>query len=143
MKTPSLEDVPFRLLLVALWAVMWGGVGVSNAVIRLNEASLGFTQMLLAVNAGVIGAALFTLAILLFTTAPFVRKLAVGVFVVLAVAQALRANPYDVVAIVTVALHLTAALTLVFTRQYFTTERVEVPNDAAAARGSRPPRLRR
>lgn len=135
MKTPSLEEVPFRLLLVALWAVTWGGVGVYNAVLRLNEASLGFTQMLLAVNAGVIGAALLALAILLFTTAPFVRKLSVGAFVILAVAQALRANPYDVVAIATVALHLTAALTLVFTRQYFTTERVEVPDEGASRFG--------
>lgn len=135
MKTPSLEEVPFRLMLVALWGVTWGGVGVRNAVLRLNEASLGFTQFLLAVNAGVIGAALLALAVLLFTTAPFVRKLAVGAFVVLAVAHALRANPYDLAAIVTVALHLTASLTLVFTRQYFTPDRVEVPDDGASRFG--------
>lgn len=135
MKTPSLEEVPFRLLLVALWAVTWGGVGVYNAVLRLNEASLGFTGFLLAVNAGVIGVALLTLAVLLFTTAPFVRKLAVGAFVILGVTEALRANPNDVVAIGTVAVHLTAALVLVFTRRYFETERVEVPDEGASRFG--------
>lgn len=131
MKTPSLEEVPFRLMLVALWAVLWGGIGVYNAVLRLNEATLGFTGFLLAANAAVIGVALLTLAVLLFTTTPFVRKLAVCAFVVLAVAEALRANPYDVVAIGTVALHLTAALVLVFTRRFFERDRVEVTEGAS------------
>lgn len=135
MKTPSLEEVPFRLLLVATWAVTWGGVAVYNAVIRLSEASLGLTGLLLAVNAGVIGTALLALAVLLFTTKPFVRTVAVGTFVVLAVTEAFHASGFDVVAIGTVALHLTAAIVLVFTREYFRTERVEVPEDGATSFG--------
>jgi hypothetical protein len=131
MKTPSLEEVPFRLLLVATWAVGWGGVAIYNAVLRLNEASLGFTGLLLAVNAGVIGTALLTLAVLLFTTTPFVRKVAVLTFVILAVAEAFHATAFDVVALGTVALHLTAAIVLVFTRDYFRAERVDVPDDGA------------
>ncbi len=135
MKTLSLEDVPFQLILVALWAVTWGGVAVYNAVVRLNEASLGFVEVLLAVNAAVIGVALLALAVLLFTSAPFVRKLAIGAFVVLSVSEALRATPNDVTAVGTIALHLTAALVLVFTRRYFETERVEVSDEGAARFG--------
>lgn len=135
MKTPSLEDVPFRLTLVSLWAVLWGGVAVYNAVLRLNEASLGFVGFLLAANAAVIGAALLTLAVLLFTSAPFVRKMTIGVFVILGVSEAFQATPTDVVAVATVALHLMAALVLVFTRQYFRTERAEVSDDGASRFG--------
>jgi hypothetical protein len=135
MKTLSLEDVPFRLTLVALWAVTWGGAAVYNAVVRLNEASPEFLEFLLAANAAVIGVALLTLAVLLFTSAPVVRKLAVGAFVVLGVSEALRATPDDVVALGTVALHLTAALVLVYTRRYFETERVEAPDEGATRFG--------
>lgn len=135
MERPMLEDIPFRLMLVALWAVTWGGIGVYDAMVRLTEAPRGVTQFLLAVDAGVIGATLFVIAFLLLASAPFIRKLAVGTFVILAVAQALRADPSEVVAIAPVALHLIAALTLVLTRQYFRTERAEVADGGASRFG--------
>jgi hypothetical protein len=135
MRTPSLEDVPFRLLLVATWAMAWGGVAVYNAVLRLNETEVGFVGLLLAANAAVVGTALLTLAVLLFTSKPFVRKVAVGTFVVLAVTEAFHASAFDVVAIATVSLHLTAAVVLVFTREFFRSDRVTVPEDGATRFG--------
>lgn len=131
----SLEDIPFRLLVVATWTVAWGGAAVWKAAVRLNASSEGFIQFLLAVNAAVIGIALLALAALLFTTAPFVRKIAVGTFVVLAITEAFNATAFDVVAIATVTLHLTAAIVLVFTRRFFEKDRVEVPDEGATKFG--------
>ncbi|MFB6167427.1 MAG: hypothetical protein ABEJ43_01115 [Haloferacaceae archaeon] len=131
MKTSSLDEVPFRLLLVATWAVTWGGAAVYRAVLRLNDASLEFTGLLLAVNAGVIGMALFALAVLLFTPKPVVRKVAVLTFVILAITEAYNATAFDVMALGTIGLHLTAAIILVYTRGYFRSDRVDIPEDGA------------
>ncbi|ESS07087.1 MAG: hypothetical protein A07HB70_00646 [uncultured archaeon A07HB70] len=138
MKIASPEDVPFRLLLVVVWAMVWGANGVMDAIDAL-AAGGGVPQYFLAFQAGVLGAVLLVLAVLMFTTAPLVRVFSVLAFVALAAVEALGvslATP-DPVAVGTVALHLAAAAVLLVTRRQYERERVEVPEDGATRFGVR------
>ncbi len=138
MKFASPEDVPFRLLLVILWAVVWGANGVMGAIDALAGGG-GVPQYLLAFQAGVFGAVILVLAVLLFTTAPLVRAFSVVAFAALAAVEALGlslATP-DPTVVGTVALHLAAAAVLLVTRRQYERERVEVPEDGATQFGVR------
>lgn len=138
MKVASPEDVPFRLLLVILWAMLWGANGVMEAINAL-AAGGGVPQYFLAFQAGVFGAVVLVLAVLLFTTTPLVRAFSVVAFAGLAVVEAVGlsvASP-DPVTVGTVALHLVAAAVLLVTRRQYERERVEVPEDDAVEFGVR------
>ena len=136
MKVHSLEDVPFRLLLVATWAVAWGAMTVFDAIQTLHAAGGSFGRYVFAFSGGVFGAVVLVLAVLLFTTAPFVRKATVCAFVALAVGEAFTGTVVDPAATVTVALHLASALVLVLTRGFFRTDRAE-PEGSAIRIGAR------
>jgi hypothetical protein len=136
MRVDSLEDVPFRLLLVATWAVAWGAMTVFDAIQALYGAGGSFGRYVFAFSGGVLGAVVLVLAVLLFTTAPFVRKATVCAFVALAVGEAVSATAADPVAMATVGLHLASALVLVLTRRFFRTDRAD-PEGSAVRVGAR------
>lgn len=132
----SLESVPFRLMLVATWAGAWGAKSVIAAITAL-KGGVGIAEYLFIFEAGVLGSTALVLAILLFTSSPFVRPLTIAAFIGLAVVEALESNPANAVAVATVAVHLLAATTLVFTRQFFRRNRVDLPEDGATSLGTK------
>jgi len=134
MRATALEDVPFRLLLVATWAVVWGATTVFEAI-RTLAAGGGFAAYLFAFAAGVLGAVALSLAVLLFTETPFVRSASVVAFVGLAGVAALRASPSDPVAVAAVVLHLGSAAVLVLTKGFFRSERSGPPDESGTRIG--------
>lgn len=133
VRATTLEDVPFRLLLVATWAATWGAKMVVEAVETL--AGGGFTAYLFALAAGVLGTVVLSLAVLLFTGAPFVRSASVVAFAGLAAVTAVRASPADLVAVAAVALHLGSAAVLVLTKEFFRSERSGPPDESGTRIG--------
>ena len=131
----SLRQVPFRLMLVATWAGVWGAKSVIAAITAL-KSGVGAAQYLFIFQAGVLGSTALVLAILLFTSSPFVRPVTIVAFIGLAVVEALESDPANAVAIATVAVHLLAATTLVFTRQFFRRSRADLPEDGATNFGT-------
>lgn len=131
----SLKKVPFRLMLVATWAGAWGAKSVIAAITALKSGA-GAAQYLFIFEAGVLGSTALVLAILLFTSSSFIRPLTIAAFIGLAVVEALGSDPANAVGMATVAVHLLAATTLVFTRQFFRANRVDLPEDGATNFGT-------
>jgi hypothetical protein len=134
MRVASLDDVPFPLLLVATWAVVWGANAVM-AAIRALAAGGNVPNYLVAFEAGVLGAVVLVLAVLLFTTTPLVRGLTIVAFLGMAVTKAVSTTLADPVGLGTVALHLVAVAVLLFTKRRYERDRVDLPDEGATRFG--------
>jgi hypothetical protein len=132
---PSIEEIPFQLMLVATWATTWGAWEAYTEMLALLQGGRTLMDFVVGFTAAVDGAVLLVLAVLLFARSSWVRKLAIVAFAVHGAFHIQAALAGDLFATVTVAGNAIAILLLAVTRQHYRRERLDIPEKSGTRFG--------